>query len=66
MKNLKLFGLAVVGWILFNYPIVGIFNKSTWFFGIPSAITYLFLGWLVFVVLIRQLVEPIDFRKRRI
>jgi hypothetical protein len=60
-RNAKLIGITLLGIVLFNFPILGIFSKNTWFVGLPSAVLYLFLLWLVFIFLIRRIVEPPSF-----
>jgi hypothetical protein len=59
----KLIGLSILGAFLFNFPILGIFKKLSWFEGIPTAFLYLFTVWAVFVIMIWFLVEPLNLDK---
>ena len=48
----RLFGLFLLGYILFNYPILSIFNSEKFLFGIPLLYLYMFAVWLLLIVLI--------------
>jgi hypothetical protein len=48
----RLFGLFLLGVILFNYPILSIFNQEKFWFGIPMLYLYMFTAWLVLILLI--------------
>ena len=48
----RLFGLFLLGCILYNFPILSIFNRETFFFGIPVLYLYMFAVWLLLIVLI--------------
>ena len=48
----RLFGLFVLGFILFNYPILSIFNLEAFLFGIPMLYLYLFSVWMLLIILI--------------
>ncbi len=52
LKNAKLTGLFLLGCVLFNYPILSLFNREILVFGVPLIYLYLFLVWIVFVMLI--------------
>jgi hypothetical protein len=62
-RTTKLIGLSILGLFLFNFPILGIFKKLTWAYGIPSVFLYLFTVWALFVIMIWFLVEPINYDK---
>lgn len=59
----KLIGLSILGLFLFNFPMLGIFKKLSWFAGIPAAFLYLFTTWVFFVIGIWFLVEPLNLDK---
>lgn len=40
-------GLFLLGWLLFSYPVLTIFNSDTLFLGIPLLFLYIFLAWLI-------------------
>lgn len=46
----KLVILSVVLFVLFNAPILLIFNKSESFFGLPIIYVYIFGVWLISVI----------------
>ena len=48
----RLFGLFLLGVILFNYPILSIFNQEKFWFGIPMLYLYMFSAWLLLILLI--------------
>ncbi|PLX99888.1 MAG: hypothetical protein C0623_08235 [Desulfuromonas sp.] len=35
----------LLGVVMLNYPFLHIFNKTTFYFGIPILILYFFIGW---------------------
>lgn len=35
--------------VLFSYPLLQVFNRTTLIFGVPLLILYLLLGWLLFI-----------------
>lgn len=51
-KNERLIGLFFFGCLLFNYPIISLFNMNAAFFGIPLLYLYLFLVWIGLIVLV--------------
>ena len=48
----RLFGLFLLGVILFNYPILSIFNREIFWFGIPMLYLYMFSAWFLLILLI--------------
>ncbi len=51
-KTGRLIGLFLLGCVLFNYPILTMFNLKILLFGIPMLYLYLFSVWLGLIVLI--------------
>lgn len=51
-KNARLVGLFLLGCVLFNYPILSIFNLDVSIMRIPFLFLYIFLGWGLFILLI--------------
>lgn len=43
-------GLFLLGWLLFSYPVLTIFNSDTRLFGIPLLFLYIFLAWLFSII----------------
>jgi len=56
-KGQRLMALALLGWILFNYPILALFNRSGMLFGIPILYAYLFAVWGLLIALMAWVVE---------
>ncbi|MCK5836741.1 MAG: hypothetical protein KAH09_05705 [Desulfobacula sp.] len=45
-------GLFLLGWFLFSYPVLTLFNLPVCLFGIPLFFLYVFTAWSVLIVLI--------------
>jgi hypothetical protein len=50
-KNKRLVGLFLLGWALFNYPLLSLFNLKTTIFGVPLLFFYVFAGWTLLILL---------------
>ena len=48
----RLVAIFLLGFILFNYPILSLFNLPVYWFGIPLLYLYVFALWTVFIVII--------------
>ncbi len=48
----RLVGLFLLGFLLFNYPVISLFNLNKFWFGIPILYFYVFTVWLILVILI--------------
>ena len=57
MKGQRLIALFVLGCLLFNYPLLSLFNSSGTVLGIPVLYAYLFTAWALFVALAVIVVE---------
>ena len=53
IKGRRLVGLFLLGFVLFNYPIISLFNIESELLGIPIIYHYCFGAWLLVIVLIR-------------
>jgi hypothetical protein len=56
-KGQRLFGLFLLGCLLFNYPLIALFNSRATVFGIPLLYAYLFVAWTLLIVLVAVIVE---------
>ena len=48
----RLVGLFLLGFVLFNYPVISLFNLDKFWLGIPILYLYVFGVWLILVILI--------------
>jgi hypothetical protein len=61
LKNRRLVGVFLLGWILYNYPILSLFNLPALFLGIPLLFGYMFSAWALvigLVILITRIRRP--------
>ena len=50
-KAERLVALALLGFLLFNYPLLSVFSADTTVLGIPLLYAYLFASWGVLIAL---------------
>jgi hypothetical protein len=50
-------GLFLLGCVLFNYPILTLFNQRVALFGIPLLYLYLFVVWTAVIVAIMRITK---------
>jgi hypothetical protein len=63
----RLVAVFLVGCILFNYPVLSLFDRVATLFGVPLVFLYLFFVWAVLILLMAWVVERrIDPRAERI
>jgi hypothetical protein len=53
----RLVALFVLGWLLFSFPLLSLFNGGGAVFGIPLLYAYLFGVWVGLIVLMILVVE---------
>ena len=51
-RGQRLVGLFLLGCLLFNYPMLALFNTHATVFGIPLLYAYLFGAWALLVALV--------------
>jgi hypothetical protein len=56
-KAERLVALALLGFLLFNYPLLSIFSTETTVFGIPLLYAYLFASWGLLIGLMALVVR---------
>jgi len=59
-RTARLVALATLGCVLFNYPILALFNRPATFFGVPVLYAWIFGAWTVLIVLMAHVVERDD------
>jgi hypothetical protein len=53
----QLVGVFLLGMLLFNYPLLALFNRAASAFGIPPLYAYIFLSWALVIALLALVVE---------
>jgi hypothetical protein len=56
-KGPRLIALFMLGALLFNYPILALFNQPSLVFGIPLLYAYIFAAWVALIALMALVVE---------
>ena len=60
LKGQRLTALFLLGWLLFTYPIISLFDTSTQVFGVPLLYAYVFFAWAMLIVCMALVVERRD------
>ena len=50
-KGQRLIALFILGCLLFNYPVLSLFNVADEAFGVPVLYAYIFAAWVLLVAL---------------
>ena len=53
----RLIALFLLGLLLFNYPVLAVFNRTAEVAGIPLVYCYIFAAWAGFIALLAILVD---------
>jgi hypothetical protein len=56
-KGQRLVGLCLLGFVLFNYPILALFNLPSSIFGIPVLYAWIFFAWAVLIAAMAWVIE---------
>jgi hypothetical protein len=56
-KGQRLVALFIFGCLLFNYPVLSLFNVAAVAFGVPVLYAYIFAAWAVLIALMAFVVE---------
>jgi hypothetical protein len=51
VRNKKLTGLFIIAGVLFNYPVISLFNTEKDFIDIPVLYLYLFVCWVSVIII---------------
>lgn len=60
LKGQRLVALFLLGWLLFNYPLLSLFAGDTRLWGIPLLYVYLFAAWGVLIGAMALIIESRD------
>ena len=56
-KGQRFVALCMFGILLFNYPILALFNVSATLFGVPVLYAYMFIAWATLIALMAWIAE---------
>lgn len=57
IRGQRLVCIFLLGVVLFNFPILALFNIGATVFGIPVLFAYLFLAWAALILLMYLVIE---------
>ena len=56
-KGQRMIALCMLGCVLFNFPILALFNVPGSFFGVPTLYAYIFIAWALLIALMAWVAE---------
>ena len=56
-KGQRFVALCMLGLLLFNYPILALFNVTGTVFGVPLLYAYIFIAWAVLIAMMAFVAE---------
>ena len=56
-KGARLVALFLIGALLFNYPLLALFDRAATAFGIPVLYVYMFGAWALLIALLALVIE---------
>jgi hypothetical protein len=59
-KGQRFVALCMLGMLLFNYPVLTLFNVSGSVFGVPALYAYIFAAWAGLIALMARVAESDD------
>ncbi|MBK8522884.1 MAG: hypothetical protein IPL58_01365 [Betaproteobacteria bacterium] len=62
----RLVAVFLIGFVLFNYPVLSLFDRTATLFGLPLVFAYLFLVWAGLILLMAWVVERRGDRAERL
>jgi hypothetical protein len=57
IKGQRLTALCLLGFVLFNYPVLALFNLPSTVLGIPVLYAWIFCAWALLIALMAWVVE---------
>jgi hypothetical protein len=57
LKSQRLAAIFFLGCLLFNYPLLSVFNRAGDVFGIPILYAYIFVAWGALIALLALVIE---------
>ena len=59
-KGQRMIALCMLGCVLFNFPVLALFNVPRTLVGVPLVYAYIFLAWALLIALMGWVVERRD------
>jgi len=59
-KQQRFVALCMLGFLLFNYPVLALFNVPATVFGVPVLYAYIFVAWAALIGLMARVAESGD------
>jgi len=56
-RGQRMIALCMLGCVLFNFPILALFNVPATVFGVPVLYAYIFLAWALLIALMAWVIE---------
>jgi hypothetical protein len=56
-KSQRFVALCMLGMVLFNFPILALFNATGTLFGVPVLYAYIFMAWAALIALMALVAE---------
>jgi hypothetical protein len=56
----RMIALCMLGCVLFNFPVLALFNVSASLFGVPLLYAYIFIAWALLIGLMAWVAEKRD------
>ena len=60
VRGQRLAALCLLGFLLFSYPLLAVFNVPATVFGIPVLYAYFFIAWAALIALMGLVIERGD------
>jgi hypothetical protein len=57
LSGQRLAAVFLLGFALFNFPVLSLFDRPGRLFGLPLLYAYLFLAWLLLIAIMALLIE---------
>jgi hypothetical protein len=58
LRSIRLLGAAALALVLFNYPMIAVFDKPVLVAGVPLLWAYLFVAWALVIALVGWVSRP--------
>ncbi|TAK44818.1 MAG: hypothetical protein EPO27_11620 [Betaproteobacteria bacterium] len=59
-KGQRMVALCMLGCLLFNFPVLALFNVPATFLGVPVLYAYIFVAWGLLIALMARVAEKRD------